>query len=105
MRLDHKPWSQLHVGDVIKVEKDQEFPADLLLIYAANGKDLVYVDTMNLDGETNLKERFVFSRDHCGTLQSAAEMSGELVCDPPDESLDDWDGNIHFSSGYVVNSR
>lgn len=30
-------------------------PADLLLIHAP--KDIVFVSTMNLDGETNLKDR------------------------------------------------
>jgi magnesium-transporting ATPase (P-type) len=26
-------------------------------------KEVVFVDTMNLDGETNLKEKFVFSKE------------------------------------------
>ena len=38
--------------------KDMEFPADLLLL--SSQKDIIYVDTMNLDGENNLKEKFVF---------------------------------------------
>jgi magnesium-transporting ATPase (P-type) len=100
-----KMWSEVKVGDIVKVDKDCEFPADLLLIHAPNAKDLVFVDTMNLDGETNLKERFVFSREHSDTLQRASELYGELVCDPPHESLDDWDGNVHFPDGHVVNSK
>lgn len=48
-------WSDIRVGDIVKVEKDQEVPADLLLINAP--KDIVFVSTMNLDGETNLKDR------------------------------------------------
>lgn len=43
------------MGDIVKVEKDEEVPADLLLINAP--KDIVFVSTMNLDGETNLKDR------------------------------------------------
>jgi P-type E1-E2 ATPase len=43
------------VGDIIRVEKDQEIPADLLCINSI--KDVVFISTMNLDGETNLKER------------------------------------------------
>jgi magnesium-transporting ATPase (P-type) len=39
------------------VEKDEEIPADLLVCTAI--KDLVFISTMNLDGETNLKERMV----------------------------------------------
>lgn len=43
------------MGDFVKVQKDEEVPADLLLINAP--KDIVFVSTMNLDGETNLKDR------------------------------------------------
>jgi P-type E1-E2 ATPase len=43
------------VGDFIRVEKDEEIPADLLCISSL--KDVVFISTMNLDGETNLKER------------------------------------------------
>ena len=39
----------------MKIEKDEEIPADLLLVSAP--KDIVFVSTMNLDGETNLKDR------------------------------------------------
>jgi len=48
------------VGDILMLKKDKEFPADLLLLGANEGKEVVFVDTMNLDGETNLKEKFVF---------------------------------------------
>jgi len=41
----------------VRVHKDEEVPADLLVISAP--KDIVYVSTMNLDGETNLKERIL----------------------------------------------
>lgn len=57
-------WEEVRVGDFVKVAKDREFPADLLLVGAAQGKDIVYVDTMNLDGETNLKEKYVFAKDY-----------------------------------------
>lgn len=58
---------------------------------------------MNLDGETNLKEKYVFAKDY-NVLRIQKELSGEVVCDTPNESLDDWDGNIHFN-GNVINCR
>lgn len=82
------------------VKKDQEFPSDLLLLYGA--KEIIYVDTMNLDGETNLKEKFVFQKNL--DFNSTLALKGEIHCDAPNENLDEWDANIHFS-GQVINCR
>lgn len=48
---------------------------------------------MNLDGETNLKERVLASSEINDT--HIQRMEGYIHCDTPNESLDFWDGNIH----------
>jgi magnesium-transporting ATPase (P-type) len=53
---------------------------------------MVYVDTMNLDGETNLKEKNVFEKD----MVELSKFEGNVVCDLPNESLEDWDANISY---------
>ena len=50
-QLKERKWAEVCVGDIIKVEKDKEFPADLLLVSTLPDRDTVFVDTMNLDGE------------------------------------------------------
>lgn len=52
-----KTWKQLFCGDIIKLDNDQPVPADLLILTTSDEKGIAYVETKNLDGETNLKEK------------------------------------------------
>ena len=48
--------SDIRQGDLITVFNNQEVPADLLILMSDNGQ--AYFDTVSLDGETILTERF-----------------------------------------------
>jgi len=51
-------WDQVHVGDVVKLQAKDQIPADMLIL-ATSGKDNeCFVETKNLDGETNLKMKY-----------------------------------------------
>lgn len=52
-------WKTLVTGDIVKVENETPFPADLLLLHTTNPKKDCFIMTKNLDGETNLKKREV----------------------------------------------
>ena len=56
----HVTSKELLVGDLVMIEDGQRVPADcILLISGVGGGSMVYVDTKNLDGETNLKPKQV----------------------------------------------
>jgi P-type E1-E2 ATPase len=56
-KFDYIKWEDIRRGHIIRLEKDLEVPADILVLYSSNVSGLVFVDTMALDGETNLKEK------------------------------------------------
>ncbi|KAK9142307.1 hypothetical protein Syun_011707 [Stephania yunnanensis] len=94
-----KPWEKVLVGDVVKVEKDQFFPADLLLLSSSYEDGICYVETMNLDGETNLKVKR--SLEVTLPLLDGAtfkDFTGKIRCEDPNPSLYTFVGNLEYCS-------
>ncbi|KAK2952461.1 phospholipid-transporting P-type ATPase [Blattamonas nauphoetae] len=49
------PTEQLVVGDFVMLQNNSEVPADCLLLSSSNENGMSFINTMNLDGETNIK--------------------------------------------------
>jgi P-type E1-E2 ATPase len=84
-----KKWQNLAPGDIVKLESDFEAPADIMIMCSSNKSGVVFVDTMNLDGETYLKERHAIS--DLISEDNVNKTRGEIFCEAPSENLEKWE--------------
>lgn len=57
-------WKKVVVGDFVKLRSDESIPADILLLDTSDANSVCHIETANLDGETNLKQREVVKGLH-----------------------------------------
>ncbi|XP_056161871.1 probable phospholipid-transporting ATPase 4 [Syzygium oleosum] len=94
-----KPWQQVSVGDVVKVQKDQYFPSDLLLLSSSYEDGICYVETMNLDGETNLKaKRCIEATLSLNEDDTMSKFKATIYCEDPNPNLYSFVGNLEFEN-------
>uniref|UniRef100_A0A8C8YXS2 Phospholipid-transporting ATPase n=1 Tax=Prolemur simus TaxID=1328070 RepID=A0A8C8YXS2_PROSS len=85
------------VGDIVKVVNGQYLPADVVLLSSSEPQAMCYVETANLDGETNLKIRQALS--HTAEMQTREvlmKLSGTIECEGPNRHLYDFTGNLNL---------
>ncbi|XP_066872810.1 phospholipid-transporting ATPase IB isoform X3 [Kogia breviceps] len=90
-------WKEVAVGDIVKVVNGQCLPADVVLLSSSEPQAMCYVETANLDGETNLKIRQGVS--HTADMQVREvlmKLSGSIECEGPNRHLYDFTGNLNL---------
>lgn len=90
-----KKWQNIEPGDIISMDCDHEAPSDIMVLHSSNKSGCVFVDTMNLDGETNLKERYALN-EHQEDKERLQHIKGEIVCEGPNENLEKWEAQITY---------
>uniref|UniRef100_UPI003AAF755E phospholipid-transporting ATPase ID isoform X2 n=1 Tax=Centroberyx gerrardi TaxID=166262 RepID=UPI003AAF755E len=95
--LQNEKWMNVRVGDIIKLENNQFVAADLLLLSSSEPHGLCYIETAELDGETNMKVRQSVSvTSELGDPNNLATFDGEVVCEPPNNKLDRFCGTLYW---------
>ncbi|GAA5862675.1 hypothetical protein JCM3774_001882, partial [Rhodotorula dairenensis] len=97
--LKPTPSSQLRVGDLVHLEKNDRVPADILLLRTSDPSGTCFVRTDQLDGETDWKLRVAVEKTQA--LASDADLlqvAGEAHADPPTKDIHTFVGNIKLRS-------
>ncbi|KAM8848087.1 phospholipid-transporting ATPase VB [Synchiropus picturatus] len=81
-------WKDVRVGDFVKVYCNEVVCADLLLLSTSDPHGICHIETANLDGETNLKQRKVVP-DLCVSDPrfEPETFNGVVVCERPSSNL------------------
>ena len=69
-------WRDVRVGDFVELECDEVIPADILLLATSDPHYICYIETANIDGETNLKQRTVMP----GIVENLLPLVSDGLC-------------------------
>lgn len=95
-----KEWIGVKVGDIVMVESGESFPADLALISTSEPDGLCYIETANLDGETNLKvKQSLPDTHHIRNPRELSTLSGEIKSEQPNSRLYTYEATLTLQTG------
>uniref|UniRef100_A0A8C6TSW4 Phospholipid-transporting ATPase n=1 Tax=Neogobius melanostomus TaxID=47308 RepID=A0A8C6TSW4_9GOBI len=89
-------WRDVQVGDVVRLKKNDFIPADILMLSSSNPNSLCYVETAELDGETNLKFKMGLrvTDERLQGVHELADFDGLIECEEPNNRLDKFIGTM-----------
>jgi phospholipid-translocating ATPase len=86
---------QLQAGDIVCLHRNAEAPADLALVQTSE-EGLCYIETANLDGETNLKERRAVAQTQALGEEGLRNTKIVIRCPAPNALLYSFDADLHL---------
>lgn len=89
-----KKWREVLVGDIVRLVRNEAAPADLVVLHAAGSNGIAYIETMALDGETNLKSKQALPSlaKTCKTAEEIAQCKADFVVEDPNLDLYSFEG-------------
>lgn len=106
-RLKDETWSQIVVGDIVKLSNNDFVTADLLLLATSEPHGLCYIETAELDGETNLKVKQTIIESSTAINvdpkvnldQEMSRLDCTIECEAPNELLNTFEGVLTWKNG------
>ncbi|KAJ2808246.1 hypothetical protein H4R21_000131 [Coemansia helicoidea] len=101
--IEDAKWRNVRIGDFVILRTGDPAPADILILATSADDNSCYVETKNLDGETNLKPRTAVAetagvRDPAG----CARLRAIVEADPPSSNMTKFNGSVRIFSAPAV---
>lgn len=108
-------WKDIHVGALLYIQAEENVPADGLLLASGNDDGSAFVETANIDGETNLKpkaspiitQKELTFLDHTVDAEEARPslrqdlsqcLVGFVAAEPPNANVHTFEGQLNLQS-------
>ncbi|KAI8906959.1 hypothetical protein EDD86DRAFT_210177 [Gorgonomyces haynaldii] len=92
------PWQDVRVGDFVFLRNKDRIPADIIILSTSEPDSLCYIETKNLDGETNLKiRRGISELQHCKNPSDCAQIQGYVDTELPNNSLYTFNATLNLN--------
>ncbi|KZT06691.1 phospholipid-translocating P-type ATPase [Laetiporus sulphureus 93-53] len=96
-RWERTLWKKLEVGDIVLLRENEQIPADIVVLSTSDPDNMCYVETKNLDGETNLKPRKSVRATSGITSEEDVERSSFVLdSEPPHQNLYLYHGVLRY---------
>ncbi len=97
-------WKDIKVGDILRIEGDQQIPADCVILQTSSDEQNCFVSTMNLDGETNLKVKKAAAGRGRSSMNLSTSSLDELNWDKAFKTLvfEEPNPNIYKFKGFIA---
>ncbi|KAK9291287.1 hypothetical protein L1049_009476 [Liquidambar formosana] len=99
-----KKWKKIQAGEVVKICADEAIPCDMVLLGTSDPSGIAYIQTMNLDGESNLKTRYARQETTSAVLEGDSIL-GLIRCEQPNRNIYEFTANMEFKGQKISLSQ
>ncbi|CAF3641418.1 unnamed protein product [Rotaria sp. Silwood1] len=95
-----RKWKDINVGDIVQLTNNEFLTADVVLISTSEPNGLCFIETAELDGETNLKVRQALEEtgEIGEDIEKLSSFDAELEYEAPNNNLGRFEGNLIWNN-------
>ncbi|XP_074649753.1 phospholipid-transporting ATPase VD-like isoform X2 [Tubulanus polymorphus] len=101
-RYESTKWKDICAGDIVHVTCNETIPADILVLHSSDTSGICYIETANIDGENNLKQREVIPGMQHKHVLNPLEFRSVIEVEVPNTRIYHFNGSITSRNGSQV---